>query len=61
LHVEPGDPAAIYCRMSHAADEDQVGVDRQERICREIAKRFGLVVDPDHVFVDNSRRLEAQA
>ncbi|OKJ31463.1 recombinase family protein [Streptomyces sp. CB01580] len=50
-----GEPAAVYCRISQADDDDQTGVDRQERICREIAERRGLVIDPAHVFVDNSR------
>lgn len=50
-----GQPAAIYCRISQADDDDQTGVDRQERICREIAERRGLVINPAHVFVDNSR------
>ncbi|MCX4455318.1 recombinase family protein [Streptomyces sp. NBC_01340] len=36
-------------------NDDQTGVDRQERICREIAERRGLTIDPAHVFVDNSR------
>jgi DNA invertase Pin-like site-specific DNA recombinase len=31
------------------------GVDRQERICREIADRLRLVVPPSLVFVDNNR------
>ncbi|MGC5000040.1 recombinase family protein [Streptomyces sp. DT195] len=50
-----GEPAAIYCRISQADDDDQTGVDRQERICREVAERRGLVISPAHVFVDNSR------
>ncbi|TQF04377.1 recombinase family protein [Kitasatospora acidiphila] len=50
-----GQPAAIYCRISQADDDDQTGVDRQERICREIAERRGFVINPDHVYVDNSR------
>jgi site-specific DNA recombinase len=41
--------------MSHAKDDDQVGVDRQERIAREVAGRLGLVVQSRHVFVDNNR------
>ncbi|MHC0433837.1 recombinase family protein [Streptomyces sp. O3] len=53
--ITPGEPAALYCRISQADDDDQTGVDRQERICREIAERRGLVIDPAHVFVDNSR------
>ncbi|MHC0432436.1 hypothetical protein ACX6XY_19975 [Streptomyces sp. O3] len=40
-----GEPAAIYCRISQADDDDQTGGDRQERICREIAERRGLVID----------------
>jgi len=50
-----GEPAAIYCRISHATDEDRTGVDRQERICRRVAERLGLAVSPDGVFVDNTR------
>ncbi|MFI1294358.1 recombinase family protein [Streptomyces sp. NPDC020792] len=53
--VTPGEPAAIYCRISHARDEDQTGVDRQERICRDIAERLQLRVEPAHVYVDNNR------
>ncbi len=48
-----GQPAAIYCRMSHALDDDQTNVDRQERIYREVAGQLGLRVT--HVFVDNNR------
>lgn len=54
-HDATGEPAAIYCRISQADDDDQTGVDRQERICREIAERRGLIIDPAHVYVDNSR------
>jgi site-specific DNA recombinase len=50
-----GQPAAIYCRISRARDEDQTGVDRQERLCREVAERLGLVIAPECVFVDNNR------
>ena len=50
-----GEPTAIYCRISQADDDDQTGVDRQERICREITERRGFVIDPAHVFVDTSR------
>jgi DNA invertase Pin-like site-specific DNA recombinase len=50
-----GQTAAIYCRISHIKDDDQTGVDRQERICREIAERLGLVVHDRFVFVDNNR------
>lgn len=55
LVITPGEAAAIYCRISQADDDDQTGVDRQERICREIAERRGLAIDPRHVYVDNSR------
>ncbi|MFI0817236.1 recombinase family protein [Streptomyces sp. NPDC021098] len=55
LPITPGTEAAIYCRISHTDDDDQTGVDRQERICREIAERLGLVVPPSLVFVDNNR------
>ncbi|HEX6402145.1 MAG TPA: recombinase family protein [Pseudonocardiaceae bacterium] len=50
-----GQSAAIYCRISKARDEDQTGVDRQERLCREVAARLGLVIAPNEVFVDNNR------
>lgn len=50
-----GESAAIYCRISHVNDDDQTGVDRQERICRDVAERLGLVVTEDQVFVDNNR------
>ncbi|WP_329019175.1 recombinase family protein [Streptomyces sp. NBC_00690] len=50
-----GETAAIYCRISHANDDDQTGVERQERICREVAERLGLAVVEDQVFVDNNR------
>ncbi|MGP8297558.1 recombinase family protein [Streptomyces inhibens] len=50
-----GESAAIYCRISHANDDDQTGVDRQERICREVAERLGLTVAEGQVFVDNNR------
>ncbi|MGH3608816.1 MAG: recombinase family protein, partial [Pseudonocardiaceae bacterium] len=50
-----GQPAAIYCRVSSARDEDQTGVDRQERLCRQVADRLRLVIAPGCVFVDNNR------
>ncbi|WP_254644053.1 recombinase family protein [Streptomyces sp. BV286] len=53
--ITPGEPAAIYCRISHTKDEDQTGVDRQERICREIAERLQLRVESAHTYVDNNR------
>jgi DNA invertase Pin-like site-specific DNA recombinase len=50
-----GEAAAIYCRISHTRDEDQTGVDRQERLCRGVIERLGLAIEPRHVFVDNNR------
>ncbi|WP_328673398.1 recombinase family protein [Streptomyces sp. NBC_00322] len=50
-----GESAAIYCRISHVNDDDQTGVDRQERICRDIAQRLGVTVDQHMIFVDNNR------
>ncbi|MCL7365402.1 recombinase family protein [Streptomyces ardesiacus] len=50
-----GESAAIYCRISHVNDDDQTGVEHQERICRDVADRLGLIVDEDQVFVDNNR------
>ncbi|MEU4999727.1 recombinase family protein [Streptomyces sp. NPDC021622] len=50
-----GEPAAIYCRISHVNDDDQTGVDRQERICRDIAERLGVTVAHDMIYVDNNR------
>jgi DNA invertase Pin-like site-specific DNA recombinase len=47
--------AAIYCRISKATDEDQTGVDRQERICREVAERLRLQVASGKAYVDNNR------
>ncbi|MGH7106223.1 MAG: recombinase family protein, partial [Acetobacteraceae bacterium] len=46
---------AIYSRISHVNDEDQTGVERQERISRDVAERLGLLISPRHVFVDNNR------
>ncbi|GAA1904219.1 recombinase family protein [Streptantibioticus ferralitis] len=50
-----GETAAIYCRISHVNDDDQTGVDRQQRLCREVAERLQLNVPNDLVFVDNNR------
>jgi site-specific DNA recombinase len=48
-----GEPAAIYCRVSHIKDKDQTSVDRQERICRDTVRKLGLMVA--HVFIDPNR------
>lgn len=50
-----GESAAIYCLISHVNDDDQTGVERQERICRDVAERLGLIVAEDQVYVDNNR------
>lgn len=43
--------AAIYTRISRDAENEGAGVERQEALCRELAKRLGLVVV--EVVVDN--------
>ncbi|MEV5899440.1 recombinase family protein [Streptomyces sp. NPDC052127] len=53
--ITPGGLAAIYRRVSHTRDEDQTGVDRQERLCWDIAERLQLRVEPTHVYMDNNR------
>ncbi|HEY3873416.1 MAG TPA: recombinase family protein, partial [Actinocrinis sp.] len=50
-----GQGAAVYCRISRASDEDQTGVERQERICREVAKRLRLEVASGAAHIDNNR------
>ena len=44
-------PAAIYARISNDDNDDKLGVDRQERLCRSLAQRAGLVVGP--VLIDD--------
>lgn len=44
-------PAVIYARISKDDRGDHLGVDRQERLCRELAVRDGLTVGD--VLVDN--------
>lgn len=44
-------PAVIYARISKDDRGDHLGVDRQERLCRELAVRDGLAVSD--VLVDN--------
>ena len=44
-------PAVIYCRISKDDQDDRLGVQRQERMCRKLARDRGLdVVD---VLTDN--------
>ncbi|WP_345763451.1 recombinase family protein [Diaminobutyricibacter sp. McL0608] len=43
--------AAIYCRISSDPEGTELGVQRQEQLCRSLADRLGLVVET--VFVDN--------
>lgn len=50
-----GGAGAIYARISHIKDEDQTGVERQERVCRETAERLAIPVAEQHVFIDPSR------
>lgn len=50
-----GQGAAIYCRISKTTDEDQTGVERQEKICRDVAERLRLQVASGHAFIDNNR------
>jgi DNA invertase Pin-like site-specific DNA recombinase len=50
-----GEKAGVYCRISKTHDEDQTGVDRQERICRDVAERLRLQVASGHAFIDNNR------
>ena len=49
------DHGATYSRISHIKDEDQTGVERQERLSLENADRAGITVRPDHRFVDPSK------
>lgn len=42
---------AIYCRISRDAEGDGEGVERQERLCRDLAERLGLNVV--NVYTDN--------
>ncbi|MBS2964556.1 recombinase family protein [Actinocrinis puniceicyclus] len=50
-----GEGAAIYCRISKTHDEDQTGVERQERICRDVAERLRLQVASGNAYIDNNR------
>ena len=43
--------AGIYCRISKDRSEEALGVDRQEKDCRELAKRLGVEVVS--TFTDN--------
>jgi DNA invertase Pin-like site-specific DNA recombinase len=48
-----GRDAAVYCRISRDSERNGLGVERQEKLCRQLAKRLGWRVAPGHVFVDN--------
>jgi site-specific DNA recombinase len=50
-----GQSAAVYCRISRVTDEDQTGVERQERICCDVAARLRLQVVSGAAHVDNNR------
>ncbi len=43
--------AAIYCRVSTERQslEDKTSLDRQEKVCRRLAARLGLIVSEDYV------------
>lgn len=41
----------IYCRISQDREGRKIGVDRQERSCRELAERLGYEVA--HVYIEN--------
>ncbi|KAA9148566.1 recombinase family protein [Microbacterium lushaniae] len=43
--------AVIYCRISQDRKGEQLGVDRQLKDCRTLAKKLGMTVD--HVYTDN--------
>ncbi|MCK8468084.1 recombinase family protein [Microbacterium sp. KSW4-16] len=53
--VEPTKPgtAAIYCRISEDREGLEVGVQRQEDDCRELATRLGYEVPEHLVFIEN--------
>jgi site-specific DNA recombinase len=44
--------AVIYCRISKDTEDKGLGVQRQERLCRELAERDGIAV-LDQALVDN--------
>ena len=52
---KPTEPAnaAIYCRISEDREGLEVGVQRQEDDCRELAERLGYTVPDDLVFIEN--------
>ena len=43
--------AAVYCRISQDRADTELGVDRQEKLCRALAKKKGWKVEK--VFTDN--------
>lgn len=45
--------AAIYCRISEDREGLEVGVQRQETDCRDLAERLGYTVPDDLVFIEN--------
>jgi site-specific DNA recombinase len=47
--------AAVYCRISKDRDQERLGVERQEKDCREIAARRGWeVIEPPYIDNDVS-------
>ncbi len=49
--AETANLCVIYCRISRDALKEGIGVERQEKDCRELAQRLGFEVV--HVFTDN--------
>jgi DNA invertase Pin-like site-specific DNA recombinase len=47
----PGKTCFIYCRISQDREGRKIGVERQERSCRELAERLGYTVL--HVYIEN--------
>lgn len=47
----PGKTCFIYCRISQDREGRKIGVERQERSCRELAERLGYEVA--HVYIEN--------
>jgi site-specific DNA recombinase len=53
--------AAIYARISTDRDGEEVGVDRQVRECRKLAKARGYEVADSHIFTDSNVSATKQA
>jgi DNA invertase Pin-like site-specific DNA recombinase len=51
----PTRSVAIYARISRDRSGDLLGVERQEKACRQLAKQRGWAVAPEDVFVDDDQ------